>query len=146
MRILGFDENAAAKFISTQLKNSEVTAEQIMAIHKSLLEIYKNPLYATMIVATGLTSKLLNMELQMRIKEIFDNFAAFQKECYYKKYPHADTSEWEQLVEQLGKYALKFFYFIYTVLLSLASNNTRNPFMANIKDLIITLNIKYSPI
>ena len=82
--------------------------EQILKTHSSLIEIYKNPLYATMIAATELTSKLFEMEPQVKVKEIFDQFAALQKKFYFRKYQDITKEKYDQLKEKLGRYALKF--------------------------------------
>ena len=98
---------SAASFISTQINNTQTT-EEILTAHESLIEIFKNPLYATMIAATELTLKLLEMEPQMRIKHIFDSFIEFHKKRYFNTYPDADKEEYNEILEQLTKYALKF--------------------------------------
>ena len=111
LRVLGFGEEAAANFIELQLKNTKTTTEEILKTHSSLIEIYKNPLYATMIAATELTSKLFEMEPQVRVREIFDQFAALQKERYFRKYQDITEEKYDQLMEKLGLYAFKFLDF-----------------------------------
>ena len=108
LRVLGFGEEAAANFIELQLKNTKTTTEDILKTHSSLIKIYKNPLYATMIAATELTSKLFEMEPQVRVREIFDQFAALQKERNFRKYQDITEEKYNQLMEKLGLYAFKF--------------------------------------